>query len=525
MHFSSLWFWALAKDLTPRLEGGRVSGGRVFQAGLVLTVEQAQAWDLIFWLDARFPRAECLPSRGAHRLPGRWQALQDAAVSHIVQPDSDRRLNLDLVRDEDRLVLEYYAFATPALVLKDAAGKPVAEAGAPAPRPNRPGRPFLLEVLNTGFRGDPGTLRGLDDLWLKAALSHPESPWSFIEAAGRQLVSGPITGYLVLDGQKPVGVSLADFSPQLPELTFEDCGSLSHASSRFVSAARRSQDLKDERTAILAAVTDLKSRLSKTLSELKRDRARQSRHPELKENADYLKSQLSHVRKGQAEITVPCAEGDRKVALDPRLKPHEQADRWYQEARRLKRGMETTQARLDQTREKLDHLSQLARQVEGKLESEEPELALAFAALEKLVQARTRTTVRVQQEPVRFRRFRSPGGLAIWVGRNNVENDELTLHAAHKEDLWFHAQQTPGSHVVLRSHAHKGPPARQDIVAAAATAAYYSRARTSKKVPVIFTLAKYVHKPRKAPAGTVTVEREKSLMVEPGLCPVWDADS
>ena len=76
--------------------------------------------------------------------------------------------------------------------------------------------------------------------------------------------------------------------------------------------------------------------------------------------------------------------------------------------------------------------------------------------------------------------------------------------------------------MVLRSHALNQTPSRPDILAAAATAAYYSKARTSKKVPVIYTLAKFVRKPRRSPAGTVTVEREKSIMVEPGLCPVWD---
>ena len=68
----------------------------------------------------------------------------------------------------------------------------------------------------------------------------------------------------------------------------------------------------------------------------------------------------------------------------------------------------------------------------------------------------------------------------------------------------------------------KQMPAMTDIVAAASAAAYFSRARGSSKVPVIYTRAKYVRKPRKAAPGKVVVEREKSIMVEPGLPPTWD---
>ena len=506
-----------------RLEGGRIEGGRVFRAGLLLTVARDEEWDLLFWLDPRFPRVECLPSRGRHDLPDRWRILAGAQLLNVSQPDRDRRLLFKLETGSGPHALEYFAFPKPALVLRDANGCALAEAGAEAPRPAKPGKPFLLDVLDAPYQGDPRALRGLDDLWLKAALGSGGPPWDFIVKTGKRLESAPLTGFVVLEQENPTGVSLVDFSRQLPGLVFEDCGSLSHASSRFISSARREQDLKDERTGLMAAALELKLRLEKTLRELEGDRKRQEGHGLLRENADSLKSQLGQIQKGQKEITVAGKEGERRVALDPKLKPHEQADRWYQQARRLRRGMDATRSRIEGTRQKLEQLDRLLKVTEGRLEADEPEVASAFAELEKLsTRLQPRAAVRVKQEPQRFRRFRSPGGMAIWVGRNNRENDELTLHTAHKEDLWFHAQQCPGSHVILRSHGLSQAPAQADILAAAATAAYYSRARTSTKVPVMYTLAKYVRKPRKALPGTVTVEREKSVMVEPRLCPEWD---
>ncbi len=523
-----MWFWGLARELGERLEGGRIRGGRVFAAGVIFTYDCGEERDLIFWLDPRFPRVECLPSRGCQKLPESWRPLVGARITGVSQPDRDRRLLVNLstetAGETSALTLEYCAFPRPSLVLRDASGEVLVSVGAKPARAAHPAGPFLLDVLDLPRPDDPGSVRGLEDLWLEAALASGRSPWEFIVELARNVSKAPLSGFVVLKEDRAVGVSLVDFSAQLPGLKFEDAGGVSHASSRFVSEARKREDQLDERKIALEGARELHARLARAQRELERDRARQKDHGQLQENADSLKSQLSSVKKGQKEFNVQGASGERKVALDPRQRPHEQADRWYQEARRLRRGMETTQARLDRVGKDLARLDELLRAVADGMDSEDVGVAAAFVELGRMARQaeKKRPGVKVKQEAVRFRRFRSPGGLAIWVGRNNKENDELTLHAAHREDMWFHVQQCPGSHVILRSHALGQAPAPSDVLAAAATAAYYSRARTSKKVPVIYTLAKYVRKPRAAAAGAVTAEREKSIMVEPRLYPEWD---
>lgn len=514
----------MARELEERLSGARIQGGRVFAAGVIFTCERDGDFDLIFWLDPRFPRVECLPSRGRHKLPAGWQVILGTTITSIAQLERDRRLRVELAGGESERTLEYCAFPKPSLVLRDKAGAVLVSVGASPPRAERSPKPFLLDVLDSPRPDDPSMLRGLEDAWLEAALASGRPPWEFIVGLAREVSARRPTAFVVVKEGRPVGVALVDLSAQLKGVTFEPADSLSHASSRFVSDARRVEDAQDERRSALDAARQEHTRLSRTLRELEKDRARQAQHGVLKENADALTAQLSNVKKGQKEITVEGADGPRKVALDPRVRPHEQADRWYQEARRMKRGMEGTQERIDRQNRELAKLGELLRVVEGKLEAEDAKVTKAFAELGRLARKteKATTSVRVKLPPVRFRRYRSPGGIAIWVGRNNKENDELTLHAAHREDLWFHAQQCPGSHVVLRSHPLGQPPAHVDVLAAAATAAFYSKARTSKKVPVIYTLAKYVRKPRKAAAGMVSVEREKSVMVEPRLCPEWD---
>jgi predicted ribosome quality control (RQC) complex YloA/Tae2 family protein len=500
---------------------------------MVLHVERHDGIrDLTFWLDPHFPRLECLESRGVAELPDQWSVIKDACITAVDQPDSDRRMTFSLDGEADSWIIEYYGFARPSLVLKKSTGEQILDMGAAPPTSTRTTRPFVLDLLDrqTSPVPEPEDLkravRGVDDLWLEAARSSgatAQDVWQFTRAELAALCREPVQGFLVIADNYPVGVALRDFSSQLAHRQFQVCDSLSEASSRFVSVARRRLEERESRTAALATAREMRSRLRRTLTQLRKDRELQHQHSQWQENADWLTAQLGQIRKGQASFEVTGSEGPREVTLDPRLKPHEQAQRWYHKARRLRRGLETTASRILDAERKLDQLEAMMAATEEHLDSTDAKMSEAFAQLKVLVaRAPARQRIRVQEPSSRYRRYRSPGGLAIWVGRNNQENDELTLHAAHKDDLWFHAQQTPGSHVLLRSHALAQSPSLQDVVAAAGAAAYYSKARTSQKVPVIYTLAKYVRKPRKAAAGKVVVEREKSIMVEPALPPLWN---
>jgi predicted ribosome quality control (RQC) complex YloA/Tae2 family protein len=101
------------------------------------------------------------------------------------------------------------------------------------------------------------------------------------------------------------------------------------------------------------------------------------------------------------------------------------------------------------------------------------------------------------------------------VGRSDAENDLLTHRFASPSDLWFHAQGSAGSHVILKG-AHPSTP-RTVIEKAASIAAYFSKARHSSTVPVIYTEKRHVRKPRKSKAGTATCSRSKTVFVKPSL--------
>jgi predicted ribosome quality control (RQC) complex YloA/Tae2 family protein len=194
------------------------------------------------------------------------------------------------------------------------------------------------------------------------------------------------------------------------------------------------------------------------------------------------------------------------VELDPALAPHDNASRYYERA-----------ARAERARERLPALMAAAKDGAARAGAL---LSRARAGEAGLDEVRAELPSSQEKAPVEgapalpYRTYRSSGGLEIRVGRGARRNDELTFQHSSPEDVWLHARHAAGAHVVLRWQGEGNPPAR-DLAEAAVLAALHSRARGSGSVPVDWTRRKYVRKTRKAPAGTVAVQRAQTLFVEP----------
>jgi predicted ribosome quality control (RQC) complex YloA/Tae2 family protein len=114
--------------------------------------------------------------------------------------------------------------------------------------------------------------------------------------------------------------------------------------------------------------------------------------------------------------------------------------------------------------------------------------------------------------------LRTNGGSRIFVGRSPSENADVTFRIARPNDLWFHARGTPGAHVVLTRDDRAQPPI-EDLEAAAALAAFHSKARASTSVPVDYTQRKYVRKRPDAPPGLVWYTRSQTIVAQPNAAP------
>ena len=115
-----------------------------------------------------------------------------------------------------------------------------------------------------------------------------------------------------------------------------------------------------------------------------------------------------------------------------------------------------------------------------------------------------------------FYEYDLPGGWKILAGKSDEDNDYLSLKMARPDDYWYHIKGTSGSHVILRAKPRE-EPGRETLKLAAAIAAFHSKARNGGVVPVSYTKARYVKKPKDARPGTVHIRKESILKVRPGV--------
>jgi predicted ribosome quality control (RQC) complex YloA/Tae2 family protein len=242
-----------------------------------------------------------------------------------------------------------------------------------------------------------------------------------------------------------------------------------------------------------------------------------------KKYAELIMANLDGIRKGDKAAMLPDLHegGDTvvKIPLKPDLNPQRNAQRYFKMARKSGRRAELAREKLEAARGRLTTLESIAEELRNltdarRLTEIEERVLFAAGAAAKEKPPEDEKAARLGIRP---RRYEIAGGWTVLVGRTASENDTLTHRYAAPSDLWFHARQAQGAHVVLRREKGKTQPPKQVILEAASIAAYYSKARTSTHVPVSYTEKRYVKKVRKGPPGMAAMLREKVLFVDPKL--------
>jgi predicted ribosome quality control (RQC) complex YloA/Tae2 family protein len=225
---------------------------------------------------------------------------------------------------------------------------------------------------------------------------------------------------------------------------------------------------------------------------------------------------ISTVRRGARTISVvDHATGEpvtHSLSIDPALAPRDALERLFQRSRRLRRGEPVAAGRLRDAEAAIATID-AALTVLPLAEDED-------ALNEARENARLPTAKHAERKPLQqrkppFRTFRSLHG-DVWVGRGAAKNEELTFRVAKPYHLWLHVRGTPGAHVVVPVARERAVTAEL-LVDAAHLAVHFSDARGERVVEVSYVQRKFVRKPKGAPPGTVTMEREKvlALRVEP----------
>jgi predicted ribosome quality control (RQC) complex YloA/Tae2 family protein len=247
------------------------------------------------------------------------------------------------------------------------------------------------------------------------------------------------------------------------------------------------------------------------------DRAEQYR-----QQADLLMAHLQHWEPGMKSISLPDFETGNPVTipLEPEKNAIQNAQSLYKQHQKLKRARSAVEPLLAAVKAEIDYLEQVEASLaqldaystgEDLLALKEIREELIGQGYLEIPDYRSPSKAEQGSQPYRYR---TPSGFELLIGRNNRQNDHLTFRLASDYDLWFHTQEIPGSHLLLRLEPGSVPE-QTDLEYAADLAAYYSRARQSDIVPVIYTKPAQVYKPKGAKPGVAIYKQERVIWGRP----------
>lgn len=315
---------------------------------------------------------------------------------------------------------------------------------------------------------------------------------------------------IVNESQKPqLFLPAHHYWPSQPLKEYTQPPNAITALNEFFSAYTRLHLLEKEKSASLKL---LQKKLKQGQNYLDKNMERlfeleeSSRNEEI---ANIIMANLHQIPEGQTSVELYdfYQDANRKIKLKKELSPQKNAESYYRKAKNEKIEKETLQKNIERKERELDTIKDQIREIEA-LDS--------LRELRKFIKQQKISAVnRNQQSPQEhlFKKF-AYQGFAIWIGKNAKNNDLLTQQYAYKDDLWLHAKDVSGSHVIIKFQAGKSFP--QDVIEKAASlAAYYSKRSNDSLCPVIYTPKKFVRKTKDLAPGQVLVEKEEVIMVVP----------
>jgi predicted ribosome quality control (RQC) complex YloA/Tae2 family protein len=287
------------------------------------------------------------------------------------------------------------------------------------------------------------------------------------------------------------------------------------ATNRAVEAHYLESEVQDRRKELVRLVTKEKKRLERLLFKMQTDLDKTSGARSLSRQGEALKANLRKVKKGRKSITLPDPfdPGGEPITVDlnPALDAKENMQRLFARGKRLAAARPKIEERVKQSQKELEAVLDLSSRIEKAASYEELtglEEQLTKAGIARLQKKSTRKPKR----RLPYKVYRSAKGLRILVGRSGRDNNQLTFKIAKGSDLWLHARDTAGAHVVVPL-SKKQEVDEQTLLDAATLAADSSGQKKDDKVEVTYTKAKNVHPIKGAPPGLVSVAKGRTILV------------
>lgn len=338
---------------------------------------------------------------------------------------------------------------------------------------------------------------------------------SCISALLESLANGETAPYMLTRGGAPFDYSCIAIGQYGSAAETERFGSFSELLDNFYARRDRLERQRRRGSELTHYVKTLRDRTARKLAAQNEELSRADSREELKKQAELVTANIYRMKKGDRELRCEdyyepdCPE--IVIPLDVLKTPQQNAAAMYKEYNKLKTAKEHLTVLVAQGEAQLDYLNS----VMSELQCAESEKDLADIRLELIASGYDRKAKAVKKERLRPQqplRFVTDDGLEVLVGRSNIQNDELTTKLARRTDYWLHTQKVHGSHVILRCDGLEPP--QRSIEQAACIAAYYSQGRDSGKLPVDYTVVRFVRKPSGALPGKVIYTDYRTIIIE-----------
>ena len=539
MSFDGFFLHHMTEELRRELLGGRIQKiNQPFEQELVLQIRSnRKSHKLLLSAHSVFGRVQLTETTFENpAVPNTFimvmrKYLQGAVIEAIQQVENDRILEISVSNKNEigdsvavTLVIEIMGKHSNIILLDKASGK-IIEAikhvgfSQNSYRTILPGSTYVAPPQTGSL--NPFTI-GDEKLFeiLHTEDIEPKRLQQIFQGLGRDTAT-ELSGRLTTDKLKTFRAFFA--SPTQPSLTEKSFSALLFSDSKTqMSTLSELLDTfykdKAERDRVNQQASELIRRVENELEKNRKKLGKQEEEllatknaEEFRQKGELLTTFLHQVPNDQEQVELDNYYTGEKIiiSLDKALTPNQNAQRYFKRYQKLKEAVKHLTSLIEETRTTILYL-------------ESVETALAQASLteiaeirEELIQTgfirrRQREKIQKRQKPEKY--LATDGQTIILVGRNNLQNDELTFKMAKKDELWFHAKDIPGSHVVITGNLQPSDEVKTD---AAELAAYFSKARLSNLVQVDMIETRKLNKPTGGKPGFVTYTGQKTLRVTP----------
>ena len=539
MSFDGFFLHHMTEELSLELLGGRIQKiNQPFEQELVLQIRSnRKSHKLLLSAHSVFGRVQLTETTFENpAVPNTFimvmrKYLQGAVIEAIQQVENDRILEISVSNKNEigdsvavTLVIEIMGKHSNIILLDKASGK-IIEAikhvgfSQNSYRTILPGSTYVAPPQTGSL--NPFTV-GDEKLFeiLQTEKIEPKRLQQIFQGLGRDTAT-ELSDRLTADKLKTFRAFFA--SPTQPSLTEKSFSALLFSDSKTqMSTLSELLDTfykdKAERDRVNQQASELIRRVENELEKNRKKLGKQEEELLATENAEEFRQKgellttfLHQVPNDQNQVELDNYYTGEKIliTLDKALTPNQNAQRYFKRYQKLKEAVKHLTSLIEETRTTILYL-------------ESVETALAQASLteiaeirEELIQTgfirrRQREKIQKRKKPEKY--LATDGQTIILVGRNNLQNDELTFKMAKKDELWFHAKNIPGSHVVITGNLQPSDEVKTD---AAELAAYFSKARLSNLVQVDMIEVKKLNKPTGGKPGFVTYTGQKTLRVTP----------